>query len=66
MSRRSFREGGLVNMTVVSIRKSETDASKHYGGISIELLRRLEEHNSGQIDPHQQISPMEDYRVGRI
>jgi putative endonuclease len=48
MSRRSFSEGGLVNMTFVYILQSENDASKHYVGITNDLLRRLEEHNSGQ------------------
>jgi putative endonuclease len=48
MSRRSFSEGGLVNMTFVYTLQSELDATKYYVGLSNEPERRLEEHNSGQ------------------
>jgi putative endonuclease len=48
MSRRSFSEGGLVDMTFVYILQSETDAAKHYVGLSNDPVRRLDEHNAGK------------------
>ena len=48
MSRRSFSEGGLVEMTYVYILQSELDGSKHYVGLSNDPVRRLQEHNGGK------------------